>query len=178
MAIGWSASLGQYGSLSLEALSIILTWIGGFILIFGASCAKAALFPLSFLVLAILGTLGMLGYTIANPPRERLTEFYILGLNGEASGYPAQLTVGEEGKVIVGIMNKEKGTTTYRLEVRIDGAIVNQVGPITLERDREWEEIVGFTPQQAGDKQKVEFLLYQQGQTEAYQSLHLWLDVK
>ena len=49
----WSASLGQYGSLSLEASAIILTWIAGFVLFYGTVCAKAALFPLAFLLLAI-----------------------------------------------------------------------------------------------------------------------------
>ena len=65
---------------------------------------------------------------------------------------------------------------TYRVEVRIDGVINNEVEPVTLEPDEEWPEDIAFTPSRVGDKQKVEFLLYKQGQSEVYHQLHLWVD--
>ena len=131
------------------------------------------------LVLTILGALGMLGYAIASPKvGERFTEFYIEGLGGKAVDYPEELVVGGEGKVIVGIINREHETVTYRVEVVIDGVENNGVGSVTLDHDGEWEEIVGFTPGRVGDNQKVEFLLYKQGQSEVYQRLHLWVDVR
>jgi len=133
----------------------------------------------SILVVAILGALGMLGYVLARPAVvERFTEFYLLSSSGEAKDYPSQLMVGEEGKVVVGIINREQETVTYRVEVRIDGAVSNEVGPVTLEYDEKWEEIVGFVPDRAGEKQKVEFLLYRQAESEVYQSLHFWIDVQ
>ena len=132
----------------------------------------------SILALAIVGALGMLVYTITNPTEEKFTEFYLLGLSGEAKDYPSQLMVGEEGKVVVGIINREQETVTYRVEVRIDGAVSNEVGPVTLECDEKREEIVGFVPDRAGEKQKVEFLLYRQAEGEVYQSLHFWIDVQ
>ena len=61
----------------------------------------------------------------------------------------------------------------------MEGEVINnEVGPVTLEHDEKWEEIVDFTPDRVGDKQKVEFLLYRQGQSEAYRRLHLWVDVQ
>ena len=101
-----------------------------------------------------------------------------MGLSGEAKDYPSLLSVEEEGKVVVGIVNREYETVSYRLEVRIEGIISNEVGQVTLEYEEKWEEIVSFTPKRAGDEQKVEFLLYRQGQSEVYRSLHLWVDVK
>jgi len=86
--------------------------------------------------------------------------------------------VGEEGKVIVGIINQEHETVSYRVEVRINGMKSSEVGPIVLEHEEEWELEVSFVPLVSGNNQKVEFLLYKQGQTEACQSLHLWVDVK
>ena len=131
------------------------------------------------LTLAIVGALGMLGYAIASPKvGERFTEFYIEGLEGKAIDYPKELVLGEEGKVIAGIINREHETVTYRVEVAIDGVRNNEVGPVALDHDGEWEEIVSFTPGRAGDNQKVEFLLYKQGQNEVYQRLHLWVDVR
>ncbi len=132
----------------------------------------------TILVIAILGVLGMLGYVIATPRfGERFTEFYILGLSGKATDYPKELVVGEEGRVIVGIINHEREPVTYRIEIKIDGAKNSEGGPVTLEDGKKQEEIIGFTPDRVRDKQKVEFLLYRQGQNEVYQKLHLWVDV-
>jgi len=133
----------------------------------------------SILALAILGALGTLIYVIATPKAgERFTEFYLLGLGGEAEDYPSLLRVGEESKVTVGIINRESEVMTYRVEVWIDGIVSNEVVPIILEHDEKWEEIIGFTPNRVGDKQKVEFLLYKEGQSEACRRLHLWVDVQ
>lgn len=130
------------------------------------------------LALILLGMLGMLGYILTHPQGEKFTEFYILGTSGKATDYPEELTVGEEGRVIVGIVNHEFEPVTYRIEVDIDGVSNNEVKPVALEHSEKWEELVAFTPQRIGDNQKVEFLLYRQGQTEAYQTLHLWVDVR
>ena len=130
------------------------------------------------LVITIMGALGALGYVIATPKvGEMFTEFQVLGLEGKATDYPRELKVGEEGKVIVGIINREHETVSYRMEVRIDGVRNNQVGPLELGNDEKWEEIVSFTPDRAGDNQKVEFLLYKNGENEPYLKLHLWVNV-
>ena len=130
------------------------------------------------LVLAILGAVVALFYTVANPAtKEKFTEFYILGLEGGAINYPGGLGIGEEERVIVGIINREQETASYLVEVRIDGVKNNEVGVGALEHDEKWEGEVSFMSMVAGDNQKVEFLLYKAGQSEAYLSLHLWVDV-
>jgi len=131
------------------------------------------------LALAILGALAGLVYivTIAKSG-ERFTEFYLLGLTGEAKDFPNQLSLGEEGRIIVGMINREQEVVTYRVEVLVGGVISNQVGPVTLEADEKWEGVAGFTADRVGDRQKVEFLLYKQGQSQVYQELYLWLDVR
>jgi len=131
------------------------------------------------LIVAILGAIGTLGYVIATPKiGEKFTEFYVLGLEGKAIDYPRELKVGEEGRVIVGIINREHETVNYWVEVRIDGVSENQVGPLELKYDEEWEKIVSFTPDRAGDSQEVEFLLYKDKESEPYLKLHLWVNVK
>ncbi|MCL0091663.1 DUF1616 domain-containing protein [Dehalococcoidales bacterium] len=130
------------------------------------------------LVIAILGALGMLGYVIATPKvGEKFTEFYILGLEGKAVDYPRELRVGEEGRVIVGIINNEHRIVNYRVEVRINGVRNSEIGPVVLEHDKKWEGEVSFTPEVAGKEQKVEFLLFKDEKAEPYLKLHLWIDV-
>ena len=131
------------------------------------------------LIAVILGTAGTLGYVIATPKiGEKFTEFYILGLDGKAIDYPGELEMGEQGKVLVGIINREHEAVNYRLEITINGVSSNELGPIVLQNEGQWEQEVNFMPIQAGDNQKVEFLLYKQGQSEAYRSIHLWVNVK
>jgi uncharacterized membrane protein len=131
------------------------------------------------LALTLLGSLATVGYVIAVPKAgESFSELYILGLEGEAADYPSELVVGEEGRVIVGISNNEHKTVSYRVEVRMDGDKNNEVGPIVLEHDDGWEGEVSFVPQVPGENQKVEFLLYKNGEASpCLKPLHLWVDV-
>ena len=131
------------------------------------------------LVIAILGALGMMGYAIATPKvGERFTEFYILGLDGQAADYPMEIKVGEPERVTVGIVNHESEVVSYHVEVKIDGVKNNEVGPIVLANGQKWEGIVTFTPNKVVDNEKVDFLLYKNVEAEpSLALLHLWIDV-
>ncbi len=131
------------------------------------------------LIVVILGAIGTLGYVIATPKiGETFTEFYILGPEGKASGYPEEVKVGEEGRVIVGIVNREHNSVDYRVEIAIDGLRIQEVGPVPLAHEEKWENEVTFVPQAAGENKKVEFKLYKNGDTEElFESLHLWINV-
>lgn len=130
------------------------------------------------LILSIAGAIGALVFVIANPKaEERFTEFYILGLEGKAEYYPWDLTLGEEGRVILGVVNREHEATEYRVEIAIDGETVQEIGAIILDHEEKWEQEASFAPTRAGPDQKVEFLLYRGTDTEVYQDLHLWVDV-
>jgi len=60
------------------------------------------------LIVAIVAALGCLGYVIAKPKQgEKFTEFYILGQEAKAENYPRELTVGEDARVILGVVNHE-----------------------------------------------------------------------
>lgn len=130
------------------------------------------------LILSILGALGTLGYVIAKPKvGEKFTEFYILGPYGKAADYPRRLRVGQEGKVILGIVNHEYKDTKYRVEIKIAGKKIKELGPIVLANKEKWERMITFAPTEAGENQKVEFLLYKDNEDTVYLSLHLWVDV-
>jgi uncharacterized membrane protein len=129
--------------------------------------------------LIILGAVAALVYMIAVPVAgDTFTEFYILDASGKAVDYPKQLKTGEEGSVLLGIVNHERESKSYRVEIRINGITSNELGAIALKPGEKYEQIANFTPEIAGERQKVEFLLYQQGQNAVYESVHLWVDVK
>jgi len=139
------------------------------------------------LVVVIAGAIGTLGYAIATPRvGEKFTEFYILGPEGRAGHYPEELKVGEEGRVILGIVNHEQEEASYKVEVWIDGekAKLRVEGEdkdeisVELENEAEWEQEVGFVPQKAGENQKVEFVLYKEGEPYFEEPLCLWINVE
>lgn len=132
------------------------------------------------LVVAILGALGAMGYVIATPKiGEKFTELYILGIENKATDYPRELKLGEEARVIIGIVNNEYETISYRVVARINGVECNEVGPVVLEHDEKWEGKIIFIPEVAGPNQKVEFFLYKNGEAEpCLEPLRLWINVK
>ena len=103
----------------------------------------------------------------------------MLGPDGKASDYPTNLKVGEEGEVIIGVVNHEYATVTYQLEVQLSGEVIGEER-IELPHNETWESHFTFRAIRAGEDQKLEFLLFKEGLEEAepYRSLHLWVDVK
>jgi len=98
------------------------------------------------LAVAFLVAIATLGYVVANPKEgERFSEFYILGDESR----PAQLTVGSEAVVVLGIINHERGTMSYTVEVRVAGSLLETTDPIELSHGEKWEGEVSFVPNEA-----------------------------
>ena len=58
------------------------------------------------LTIILVTAIALTAYIIVTPKEgEHFTEFYIFGANGTANNYPTDLTIGEEGKLIIGIVN-------------------------------------------------------------------------
>lgn len=133
------------------------------------------------LIISIILAIAMTVYVIVAPKQgEKFTEFYILGPNGTADDYPTDLTVGEEGEVIIGIVNHEYSNITYWLEIRVNETVITgeEVG---LKHNETWERAFIFKMLRKGEDQKLNFLLYKDHSgdetEEAYRSLLLWVDV-
>lgn len=130
------------------------------------------------LIISIILAISATIYIIVTPKEgEKFTEFYILGPGGKASDYPTNLTVGQPGKLIVGVVNHEYSNVTYNLLIRFNGTTVTSRN-ITLVHDQKWEQSITFNATNPGNNQKLELLLYKLPDKEkAYRSLHLWVDV-
>ena len=85
--------------------------------------------------------------------------------------------MGENATVILGVVNREGEDATYRIAVVVDGEDSDSIDGLVLEDGDKWEDRVAIVPANAGEDQKVEFLLYRDGGREPYRSLHLFLDV-
>jgi len=118
-------------------------------------------------IVVSLAALGALGYIISLPKAgEAFTEFYLLGKEGKVANYLGELGVGEEGRVLGGIVNHEGKEISYRVEVVIGGSESGDVGPVALVDRQKWQGEIRFVPEAAGENQKVEFLLYKDSEAE------------
>lgn len=118
-------------------------------------------------------------------PRERTTEFFALGPNGHAGGYPASGKPDEIASVTVGVVNREGSDHDYRIEVWVSGdaeqlpnsslAGIDHVPPLgdgeRADRVLSWR----FLP--ARERQSVEFRLYLDDGVEVYRRLKIHVDV-
>jgi len=160
------------------------------------------------LVVAIAGAIGTLAYVVTVPKTgEKFTEFYVLGNDGQADGYPIEfILVGNEvtlvrymyndevqevsaalGTITLGIVNKEQAEATYHINLIIDseqvevyynGNALENIGPMDLAHEEKWEAEIGFGPRHIGDSQKVEFVLYKDGESYFDDSIYIWIDVE
>ena len=130
------------------------------------------------LILSIMASIITLIYVIVTPKQgEKYTEFYILGDNGKAQGYPTLMEAGKTSSVIVGITNQEYVLTNYTMNISLDNDTLNTM-QVQLMHNSTWEEKVLFTPEKTGDNLKLEFLLYKENNfTAPYRDLHLWVNV-
>ena len=112
------------------------------------------------------------------------TEFYVLGESGLGENYPHQVSVGDDVSVNLGLVNHMKQKQDYRVEVWVLDSIGSehrilaaQEGPFTLlpAEKREW--VVHWRMPNAGQNQRVLFLLFAGDKPEPYRQLHLWLNV-
>lgn len=126
---------------------------------------------------SIIASSAILIYILLTPKTgEKFTEFYILDSNGTSSNYPTDLKIGEEGKVIIGIVNNEYENITYYLEVNFNGSLIYKENIFLIE-SKKWENQLTFKATKKGDNQKLVFLLYKTKQIEVYRTLYLFVRI-
>jgi uncharacterized membrane protein len=134
------------------------------------------------IALVVSGSFGVgsLGYSLLFPiSREHFTEFYTLSPYGFAVPLPTEAVEGYETSRVVGVVNWEGCPMTYRVEVQLNGELVNSSAPFTLQNGVRKESLITFAPSVAGKKQKLEFLLFTANNNSApYLYTYQWIDVK
>jgi uncharacterized membrane protein len=129
------------------------------------------------LIILLASAIAVTAYIIVVPNLgESFTEFYILGSNGVASDYPTNLSSGENGSLIIGIVNHENKKESYHLVVMSDNNLqINQI--VILNNQQTLEIPFNFTAGQPG-KMEIDFMLYKlPDNTNVYRSLHLWINI-
>lgn len=110
-------------------------------------------------------------------PGEPFTELFLLGPSGKASGYPTNLSVGENGTVIVGVVNHENADVSYRLVMQLNNTTLD-TRSFTLANNEKWEQPLSFKAGERGAAQKVTFSLYKGSDANVYRSVYLFVNVR
>jgi uncharacterized membrane protein len=134
------------------------------------------------LVLSILLSVTTLVYVIITPKEgEHFTEFYILGPGGKADNYPTNYTLGQNGTVLVGVVNHEYRPVNYTMQMKLENKSMNlpeNLQRINLVHNETFEEPLEITPLFEGKNMKLEFLLFNDTDKNVpYRDLHLWINV-
>lgn len=134
------------------------------------------------LIFFILAAGVTLAYVIGTPKEgEHFTEFYILGPGGMAGDYPTKYVLGENGTVILGVVNHEYRTVNYTMDVRLENEslpLPEELRQVSLAHDVTWERPLTITPQVEGTDMKLEFLLFNESEKEIpCGNLNLWINV-
>ncbi|MDD5190263.1 MAG: DUF1616 domain-containing protein [Dehalococcoidales bacterium] len=133
----------------------------------------------SVLIIVGLAAIATAGFAIFTPKTgQTFTEFYVLAADHSVD-YPSEVGVGSKTTVIIGLVNHEAQTTTYRVDVNINDVKSAEVGPVTIEPEGINEQKVTFVIKDVGQQQKVQFNLYKNDESTVYmEPLRLWFDVK
>lgn len=104
--------------------------------------------------------------------RVQYTEFYILGVNGEISNYPTELSVGEPFTITLGVTNHEGRAASYRVEGSIGTVVARDAVPL-LQDGETWERPLALRAPRTVGPTELLFDLYESGGRLPYRSLHL-----
>ncbi len=155
------------------------------------------------IVVMLVASVAVAAWAVTTPRvGERFTQLALLGPDGKATGYPGNLTVGEQGTVLLSVRSFEHEPRSYIIMIIITSASNNNTSAgsygidwnqthdlspnngiaqnFTLDHLQSYNETFNFTVTSSGEW-KLQFLLYLEGQpltqTNAYREVHLWLRV-
>lgn len=133
----------------------------------------------AFGALALAGVLaGGVRVMLAPDPTARMTEFYALGQDGLAEGYPREARPGETMQVQLGITNREESDASYRVEARAGDQVLARLGPVSVAAGASWRAPLSYSLPRAGDDQTIDILLFRDQETTPYRSLRLWVNIR
>ena len=99
-----------------------------------------------------------------------------MGPEGKAYDYPTNITLGENGTLLIGVVNHEYGRMDYILKTLLDNVTLGEEN-LRLEHNESYMGQLTFTPTQHS-LQRLDLILYKKTEDEPYRTLHLWVEVR
>jgi uncharacterized membrane protein len=127
---------------------------------------------------AMLGVfIAVLLILLGQQPAAQSTEFYILGHEQLAEGFPIEIERDQPITLLVGVTNRENEPLLFRIEARQNNNLIATVPPFSVEADETIEHPLIFTPTDVGEDAEVQFFLFQDESQTPFRSLRIFLSV-
>lgn len=104
-------------------------------------------------------------------------EFYLLPVQNNA-GYPRKVQIGDTVSVRAVIVNHSSQLRSYNLDVVAAGQVLSSFANIDLNSSETWDQVVNTQPINAGENQKIEYVLYVNGGKDMQDTLYIYIDVR
>ena len=117
--------------------------------------------------------------TLTPHEQDKFTEFYILNDNSKAADYPRQVKLGEQVRVIIGVVNHENMPMNYKIVIKNGDVEIDSLETGILQANNKWENKINLIPNTAGKNQRINFYLFIANQSTPHieEPLTLILDV-
>jgi uncharacterized membrane protein len=113
---------------------------------------------------------------ISPAPGVHFTEFYVLGPERQADGYPTSLVAGSMSTLLVGITNHEYHKVNYTISIVIGGSLL-LYRSISLDHEQNFEAPFSYRLNSTGDHQRLDVYLFKDREAIPYRQLNLYVDV-
>lgn len=128
-------------------------------------------------VFSLFALLVALSFGLFYPKKgTQFTEFYVLGTNFKAEGYPKNIVANEPLTVVIGVVNFEHEEIEYQV-MRKDEAKTEEIAQVRLKHGERWLRQHIFRLTEPQNEHQVTFLLYKGEEKTPDRSLHLWVNV-
>jgi uncharacterized membrane protein len=136
----------------------------------GESRRQQALFVfiITIIGLASITTLTALIYP---QPQASVTEFYIVSPHNVAELYPLHIQPGQSAAIKLGIINREKRTMHFVIQIRINGELTQSSNSLILVDGQSWESEMSISLPDSPGSYYVELWLLREGESVPYRKL-------
>lgn len=105
------------------------------------------------------------------------TEFWIVPVEGQAYGYPADVEVGSSVEFYLGLRQQSDAPGRYSIVVRRDDDVLQTLGPIAVQAGEQWGGDLRIVADRIGADQALTIELMRDDATSPVRTLRLWLNV-
>ena len=106
---------------------------------------------------------------------ETTTEFYLLNTYDVGGESQHKLDEGQQLSLQLGVTNHEAGEGLYRIEARVEGSVLAEVGSFQVERESLEILPVTITVPSSRDSARIDIYLFMAGRESPYRRLHVWI---
>lgn len=127
-------------------------------------------------VVAVLAVSALI-YSSQGINSQSITEFSVLSASGKTSDYETRLAVGRQAKYQISVVNEEKTSMEYRLQLIPPDQSPIEVTTFVIGKGEKRELLVDYVPKSPVEIGKLQFVLYKNSESAPYKTVYLLITI-